>query len=118
MTYLGLALVVTALCAIPALVLTLRRHLGRAWWTTTALVLAALVVLTLVFDNLMIAVDLYRYGEGVSVAKIGGAPVEDLAWPVVAALLLPALWHGTGRWQENARRRRRADGVDLAETER
>lgn len=92
MTYLGLAVVFLAIAAVPtALALALRRARGP-WWAVTAVLGAALVVLTLVFDNLMIAVDLYRYADDASVWLIGGAPVEDLAWPVAAALLLPALW--------------------------
>jgi lycopene cyclase domain-containing protein len=94
-TYLGLALVVVAVTAVPAVALALTRRVGRRWWTTTALLLVGLVVLTIVFDNLMIAVDLYRYTEDASVGLIGRAPVEDLAWPVVAAILLPALWRWT-----------------------
>ncbi len=92
MTYLGLALVVLALTSVPAVVLTVTGRVGRRWWGTTAVVALALVVLTVVFDNLMIAVDLYSYAEDASVALLGAAPVEDLAWPLVAALLLPALW--------------------------
>jgi lycopene cyclase domain-containing protein len=58
---------------------------------------AILLVLTAVFDSVMIAADLFRYDDsallGVHVLRV---PLEDLAWPVFAALALPALWELTG----------------------
>ena len=49
--------------------------------------------MTAVFDSLMIAVDLFRFAEGDLLGiRIGLAPVEDLAWPVAAGVLLPSLW--------------------------
>jgi lycopene cyclase domain-containing protein len=55
--------------------------------------LAALVLcaLTAVFDNLMIAAGLFTYPEDlISGIRIGLAPVEDFAYPVCAAFLVPA----------------------------
>lgn len=53
---------------------------------------AALVVLTAVFDNLMIAADLFTYPEHlISGVRIGLAPIEDFAYPIAAAFLLPAV---------------------------
>jgi lycopene cyclase domain-containing protein len=64
---------------------------------------AVLVVLTAVFDNVMIAADLFRFhGAHTSGLTLGRAPVEDLAWPVAAALGLPALYLLLGREQEAA----------------
>ncbi|MFT4285734.1 MAG: lycopene cyclase domain-containing protein [Protaetiibacter sp.] len=58
---------------------------------------AVLVVLTLVFDNLMIAVGLYGYPPGqLSGIRIGLAPLEDLSYPIAAALALPAIRHALG----------------------
>ncbi len=52
-----------------------------------------LVVLTIVFDNLMVAVGLMRYASpDVSGPAIGLMPAWDLAYPVAAVILLPALW--------------------------
>jgi lycopene cyclase domain-containing protein len=52
-----------------------------------------LLVLTAVFDNVMIAVGLFGYRPGtLSGLSVGLAPIEDFAYPVVAAVLLPALW--------------------------
>jgi lycopene cyclase domain-containing protein len=92
MTYAGLAVPFLVL-AVGVLVAgaTVRRP-GRTWWLATAGTLVALLVLTLVFDNLMIAVDLFRYrSDQTSGVLLGRAPVEDLAWPVAAALGLPGL---------------------------
>jgi lycopene cyclase domain-containing protein len=74
---------------------------GRAlerWWPRTAVVFLALAVLTVVFDSIMIWADLFRFeDEHMSGLRIGLAPIEDLAWPLASALLLPALWTWLGR---------------------
>jgi len=93
MSYPVLALVFLALAAAVAVFATRRRRLGSRWWVVTGLTILALVVLTAVFDNLMIAADLFRYNEELLVGwYLGLAPVEDFAWPVAAGLLLPSLW--------------------------
>ncbi|QAB16564.1 prenyltransferase [Leucobacter muris] len=54
---------------------------------------AALLVLTAVFDTLMIASGLFTYEESlVSGVRVGLAPVEDFAYPLAAVVALPALW--------------------------
>lgn len=59
---------------------------------------AVVLVLTAVFDNLMIAAGLFTYApEMISGAMVGLAPLEDFAYPVAAVLLLPALWILLGR---------------------
>lgn len=91
MTYLGLAAVVT----VPAILLAVLagRRRGATWWRTTVITLVGLLVLTIVFDSLMIQADLFRYDEShLTGIRLLLAPVEDLAWPLVSVLLLPALW--------------------------
>jgi lycopene cyclase domain-containing protein len=57
------------------------------------LTLGLLLVLTALFDNVMIAVGLVGYDEGlISGAFIGIAPLEDFAYAIAAALMLPSLW--------------------------
>ena len=64
-----------------------RRMRASGW---TALVLIAL---TAVFDNIMIAVGLFSYPpEHLSGLRIGLAPLEDFAYPLCAAFLVPALF--------------------------
>lgn len=64
----------------------------------TLLAIAALVVLTIIFDNLMIASGLFAYAdERITGIRIGLAPVEDLSYPIALAILLPGVWELTRR---------------------
>lgn len=93
MTYAGLAVVFVVVAAGVAVGAAAVRRPGGRWWATTAAVAGVLVLLTAVFDSLMVAADLFRYDDGaLAGARVWLAPVEDLAWPVAAALLLPGLW--------------------------
>jgi len=57
-----------------------------------------LVVLTTVFDTLMIAADLYVFDPDLILGvHVWGAPVEDFAYALAASMLLPALWTWLGR---------------------
>ncbi|WP_122816662.1 lycopene cyclase domain-containing protein [Nocardioides pantholopis] len=89
--FLGVAVLALALAAVV-------RRPPAAWWAATGLTAVALLVLTAVFDNLMIAVDLFRYeGDQISGVLVGRAPIEDFAWPLAAVAGLPALWLLLGR---------------------
>ncbi|WP_336854193.1 hypothetical protein [Sinomonas albida] len=58
-----------------------------------------LLVLTAIFDNVMIALGLFAYRAGsLSGMMLGRAPLEDFAYPVAAAVLLPVLWS----WQRRS----------------
>ncbi len=102
MTYAGLALTfLLAPAALAVLAAVVVRPPAR-WWAATTAVLAVLLVLTAVFDSLMIAVDLFRFDEAQLLGvRLGQAPLEDFAWPLASVLALPALWellgHGRGR---------------------
>jgi lycopene cyclase domain-containing protein len=88
--FLAAASLVTAAAAVV-------RRPGRRWWGCTALVAGVLLVLTAVFDSLMIAADLFRFDESRLLGwHVGLAPVEDFAWPLASALALPALWELVG----------------------
>jgi lycopene cyclase domain-containing protein len=92
MTYGTLALPFLGLAVVVLLLAARLRRPGRRWWLATGATLVALLVLTVVFDNLMIAADLFRYDDAhTSGLTVGRAPLEDLAWPLAAALGLPAL---------------------------
>lgn len=59
---------------------------------------AVLALLTAVFDNVMIAAGLFDYDESKRLGiLIGRAPIEDFAYPLAGAILLPALWHALRR---------------------
>ena len=65
---------------------------------------AVVLILTAVFDNLMIFAGLFNYSSAlISGLFIGLAPLEDFAYPMAAVLLLPSLWIVLG---ERARKRR------------
>jgi len=52
-----------------------------------------LLILTAIFDNLMIAADLFAYPpEHLSGLRIGLAPIEDFSYPLCAAFLIPAVF--------------------------
>jgi len=64
-----------------------RRMLG------SAIAAVVLVVLTAVFDNIMIASGLVVYPEeNLSGLRIGVAPLEDFSYSVCAAFLVPAVY--------------------------
>lgn len=86
------AAVVAVVCLLPAWPPSMR------WRGVVGLVALTLAVLTAVFDSVMIAADLFRYDESMlSGVRVLLAPVEDFAWPLAAAVLLPSLWVGLGR---------------------
>ncbi len=69
-----------------------RRPRGHA--TALTVTVIALALLTVVFDSLMIGAGLFTYAQ----ARIAGvrlwlAPVEDLAYPIAAALIGTAIWN-------------------------
>jgi lycopene cyclase domain-containing protein len=92
MTYLTLSAVFLVLAGAVALALMLvgrRRPHGAA----VALTLLALLLLTAVFDTVMIATGLFHYApEQLVGLHVGLAPIEDFAYPLAGAILLPALW--------------------------
>ncbi len=81
-----------------------RRVGGRRAPSARALGIAGVVllVMTAVFDNLMIRAGLVAYDDDLRLGwSIGVAPIEDFAYAVAALLLLPALWHLLGRTEED-----------------
>ena len=68
-----------------------RPRFGRRM-AASGLTAVALILLTAVFDNLMIAAGLFTYPpEHLSGARIGLAPIEDFSYAVCAAFLVPAV---------------------------
>ena len=93
MTYPVLNAIFLGLAALVAAVALWRRPAARRLAAPAGLALAAVLLLTAVFDNIMIGVGLVAYDPDlISGWFVGLAPVEDFAYPVAAALLLPALW--------------------------
>ena len=88
MTYWALNAIFLAVVLILAVVA--RRRLR---WPAVGITLAILLVMTAVFDNVMISIGLVAYNESlISGAFIGVAPLEDFAYAVAAVIGLPSLW--------------------------
>lgn len=66
---------------------------SRAWLFTLGVVL----LLTMVFDNLLIALNMFTYApDKILGISIGLAPIEDFMYALLAVILIPALWHRLG----------------------
>ena len=91
MTYWGLNAFFLGAAVLLVIAARVIRHRPRI----LPLVLTAgiLLVVTAVFDNVMISIGLVGYNRDlISGVFIGVAPLEDFAYAVGAVLLLPALW--------------------------
>ena len=73
--------------------LRIRRISVRSVLPGLAFSLMVLVVLTAVFDNVMIGSGLFDYGQQTLLGlRVGLAPIEDFSYPVSVVLFAPALW--------------------------
>jgi len=91
MTYWALnAIFLAIVAAVAVLAIALRRPpRGRS----LLLALAVVLVMTAVFDNVMIGVGLVGYNASlISGVFIGIAPLEDFAYALAAVVLLTSLW--------------------------
>ncbi len=96
MTYWSLNAIFLAIAAVVALVALLTRRAPR--WLAVLLAAGILLILTAVFDNVMIAIGLVGYDSAlISGVFIGRAPVEDFAYTIAAVVLLPSVWMLTER---------------------
>jgi len=92
MTYLLVLSPFLAATAI-AVALTARRPRFGSRMAASAAAAGILILLTAVFDNVMIAVGLFTYpDELISGVRVGLAPIEDFAYPLCAAFLVPAVY--------------------------
>ena len=95
MTYVLLNLPFLAVAALVALAAVLARRAPR--WRAIGLTAAALLVLTAVFDNVLVATGIVGYNpDRISGVLVGVAPIEDFAYTLAAVVLLPSLWHLLG----------------------
>lgn len=80
--------------SVVVLLLSLLKRTDKPKVLTSVLVsLMLLAALTAVFDNVMIGSGLFDYaGHTLNGFRVGLAPIEDFAYPIAAALLLPGLW--------------------------
>lgn len=93
MTYLQLAAWFVGAAAVVAIALALLTRGRRAHAGAVVVTVVALFALTAVFDTIMIATGLFHYSPDHLIGvHIGLAPIEDFAYPLAGALLLPAVW--------------------------
>ncbi|WP_334151519.1 lycopene cyclase domain-containing protein [Microbacterium sp.] len=93
MTYLQLAGIFLAAATTGGVALSLLARPRGPRVAAVAITIAALFLLTALFDTIMIATGLFHYSPGHLLGvHIGLAPIEDFAYPLAGALLLPALW--------------------------
>ena len=65
----------------------------RRGWAALALGSVVILALTLVFDTIMILADLFRYDDELLIGlTVGAAPIEDLAYALVAVFVVASLW--------------------------
>ncbi len=92
MNYWTLNVFFLAAAGIVALLAALKLRRARPV-LAVAVTLGILLVFTAVFDNIMIGVGLVGYDPAlISGVRIGIAPLEDFAYAIAAAILLPSLW--------------------------
>lgn len=70
-----------------------RRRTARTYFSSWVATTVALLILTAVFDNLMMMAGFFDYGpDEVSGARFGLMPLEDFLYPIAGALLLAGAW--------------------------
>lgn len=90
-TYLLLNAPFLAVVGVVALAAVLAKRSPR--WRPLGLALVPLLLLTAVFDNVLVGVGIVGYDDAlISGVRIGVAPIEDFAYAIAAVVLLPSLW--------------------------
>jgi len=101
MTYWALNAIFLGGVALVAIAAVLSRRAPS--WVGVAITAGVLLVMTAVFDNVMIGIGLVGYNSSlISGAFVGIAPLEDFAYAVAAVILLPSLWTLLGSRREHA----------------
>ena len=74
-----------------------RRGAARRYFSSWAATAVALLILTAVFDNIMMMAGFFDYGaDEISGARFGLIPLEDFLYPFAGALLLAGAWQLLG----------------------
>jgi lycopene cyclase domain-containing protein len=93
MTYISLA-IATALLGLVIMIIARR----RLHWSALLIAALALMLMTLVFDNLIILSGIVDYDEAkISGVKLWLAPIEDFSYTLFALGLVPAIWEALGK---------------------
>ena len=101
MSYWALNAIFLAVVVVVAVAALVSRRMPRAG--AMAITAGILLVMTAIFDNVMIGIKLVGYNESlISGTVIGIAPLEDFAYAVAVVILLPSLWSLLGDRRENS----------------
>lgn len=78
--------------------LFLRLHRARIKTSRALFItLASLLVLTAIFDNVIVGLNIVGYHpDKILGLYIGAAPVEDFFYALLAVIVIPAVWHRLG----------------------
>ncbi len=91
MTYWALNAVFLGVVVLVALAAVLSRRGPR--WRAVGLTAVPLLLLTAVFDNVLVGVGIVGYdADRISGLLVGVAPLEDFSYTVAAVVLLPSVW--------------------------
>ena len=101
MTYWALNAIFFGVVAVVAIVAIVLRRPPR--WASILLAGLILLVMTAIFDNVMVGVGLVGYDRRlISGVFIGVAPLEDFAYAIAAVVLLPSVWMLLGNRRDDA----------------
>jgi lycopene cyclase domain-containing protein len=65
----------------------------RVRWAAIGVALVVMLVMTAIFDNMIIGFGLVDYDPDlISGVRIGVAPIEDFAYTVLAMMVVPVVW--------------------------
>ena len=65
----------------------------RLFFKPRLFTLGFILLLTLIFDNVMIGVNLFYYNDlKILGVFIGNAPIEDFFYAILAVMIVPELW--------------------------
>ena len=71
---------------------------GKFRCFTTPIVALPMLVLTAVFDNLIILAGIVNYDQSKLLGvNVGVVPIEDFAYTIVAILLVPTIWKAVNK---------------------
>jgi lycopene cyclase domain-containing protein len=100
-TYWSLNAVFLAVVAVVAVAAVIARRAPS--WRAVGLAAIPLLILTAIFDNILVGTGIVGYDEAlISGAKIGVAPLEDFAYTTAALVLLPSVWSLLGGGSRHA----------------
>jgi lycopene cyclase domain-containing protein len=72
----------------------------RVRWVAVGVGLVVMLILTAIFDNMIIGFGLVDYDPAlISGVRIGVAPVEDFAYTVLAMVVVPVVWAWGAKFQ-------------------